>query len=177
MWTACTVVDVGQQDSGQHVALAVNRAPRGASSPKTTGKLVRMPILRVHRRFTAWLAMLAVLWGCLLPVLSHAVAAHQAGDNGWVEVCTVTGMAWVKSDGAAQTTSTGSTQGDTGLGMNMANCDWCATHSPLTGLPAVSLPAVVPLVFGVDVPAAFLHAPRPLFVWATEQSGDTTAEI
>ena len=120
----------------------------------------------LHRRITAWLAALAVLWGALLPVLSHAVVAHQAGGNGWVEVCTATGMAWVNSADNVSTPDTDSPAS----GMNMAACDWCATHSPLAGLHAVAQPLAAPLVFGPHVPVAFLHAPRPLFVWAAAQS-------
>ena len=129
--------------------------------------------LRTQHRVTAWLAALAVLWGALLPVLSHAVVANQAVGNGWVEVCTATGMAWVNSTDGQATPESGSPARTTG----MSGCDWCATHSPLTGLPAVSLPAVAPFVFGVDVPAAFLHAPRPLFVWAAAQSRAPPASI
>ena len=117
-------------------------------------------------RFTAWLAALAVLWGALLPVLSHAVVAHQSTSSGWVEVCTATGMAWVASaDGAAAADS-----GDPLLGMNMAGCDWCATHTPLAGLHVAVQPLAAPTVFGPTVPLAFLQAPRPLFVWAAAQS-------
>lgn len=121
---------------------------------------------RTHFRFTAWLAALAVLWGALLPVVSHAVAAHQSSTSGWVEVCTATGMAWVASaDDALPSQSDSSAPG-----MNMAGCDWCATHSPLAGWPAVAQPSVAPLALAPQVPAAFLNAPRPLFVWAAAQS-------
>lgn len=129
-----------------------------------------MNTLRAHRHFTAWLAALAVFWGCLMPVLSHAVVAHQAGGSGWVEVCTVTGMAWVKENPTPQTASLDNAQGDGDSGMNMATCDWCANHSPVAGLPTVPQPLAGPVVFGADVPAAFLHAPRPLFVWAAAHS-------
>ena len=126
--------------------------------------------LRAQHRFIAWLAALAVLWGALLPVVSHAVVAHQVSDKGWVEVCTATGMAWVNSADAGLASASDQPQGDSGSGMNMTTCDWCATHNPLTGLPTVPQPLVAPLMFGADVPAAFLHAPRPLFVWAAAHS-------
>lgn len=129
-----------------------------------------MTTLRAHRRLTAWLAALAVLWGCLLPVVSHAVVAHQVGDNGWVEVCTATGMAWVTGADARVAADTDGPQDGNGTGMVMTGCDWCATHSPLAGLPALVQPVVAPLSFGADAPAAFFHAPRPLFVWAAAQS-------
>ena len=121
---------------------------------------------RAQHRFTAWLAALAVLWGALLPVLSHAVVANQAVGNGWVEVCTATGMAWVNSTDGQATPESGSPARTTA----MAGCDWCATHSPLAGVPTVAQPLVAPLAFGPQVPAAFLQAPRSLFVWAAAQS-------
>lgn len=133
-------------------------------------KLQQMSNLRAHHRFTAWLAALAVLWGCLLPVMSHAVVAHQVGDKSRVEVCTATGMAWVNNADAGLVSDAVSPQGGTGSGMPLVACDWCATHSPLTGLPTVPQPLAAPLTFGTDVPAAFLHAPRPLFVWAAAHS-------
>lgn len=149
VWIARTLVDVGQQGAG---------------------KLRQMFTVRAHHRLTAWLAALAVLWGCLLPVMSHAVVAQQVGDKSWVEVCTATGMAWVKSADAGLASAAGSPQGDTGSGISLATCDWCATHSPLAGLPTVLQPLAAPLTVGTDVPAAFLHAPRPLFVWAAAHS-------
>jgi hypothetical protein len=121
---------------------------------------------RFSHRFTAWLAALAVLWGALMPVLSHAVAAHQVGSSGWVEVCTATGMAWVSAADDAGTTG----QPTPASGMTLAGCDWCATHSPQLGAPMVAQPLAAPLVFGPSVPTAFLHAPRPLFVWAAAHS-------
>jgi len=123
---------------------------------------------RVHRRLTAWLAALALLCSGLLPVLSHAVVASSGPGQGWVEVCTVSGMAWVQqADGDADSSGLSSTPG---TDLSMARCDWCATHSPTTGLPPVAASALVLPLAGTDVPPAFLHAPRPLFVWASAHS-------
>lgn len=117
-------------------------------------------------RFTAWLVALAVLWGAWLPVMSHAVAAHQSKSAGWVEVCTATGMAWVASSEAGAANQ----PDNSAPGMNMAGCDWCATHTPQVGVPNVAQPSVAPTASGVELPAAFLQSPRPLFVWAAAQS-------
>ncbi|MGB4060619.1 MAG: DUF2946 family protein [Burkholderiaceae bacterium] len=125
---------------------------------------------RAHRQLTAWLAALALLLGSLLPVLSHAVVRAPADGQGWVEVCTVSGMAWVKD--AAQAADDVASGAHTPLGSkpSLDPCGWCATHSPMVGLSAVAQPLFAPLVFGPDTPPAFLHAPRPLFVWAAAQS-------
>ncbi len=146
---------------------------------------------RTLRHVTAWLAALAVLMTALLPALSHAVMSRLAATNGGlVEVCTVSGMAWV-SPGVAPAGNAGSganaaagqvavpadasqlagnSNSPVGMGMLMASCDWCATHAPGLSLPpvaALSLPLPAQLA---EVPPAFLHAPRLLAVWAPAHS-------
>jgi hypothetical protein len=129
---------------------------------------------RIHRQLTGWLAAMALLLGGLLPVLSHAVVAAPANGQGWVEVCTVSGMAWVKqvADATAADAGRGLQQSHTLPGSPVAvdGCDWCATHNPLTGVPQLAGSPMAPLVFGPDLPPSFLHAPRPLFVWAAAHS-------
>ncbi|MBA4257346.1 MAG: hypothetical protein C0445_15940 [Polaromonas sp.] len=122
------------------------------------------------RQFTAWLAALSVLCAGLLPLLSHAVVPHLSGAAGMVEVCTVTGMAWVKLDGEAPAAASQPGQtGDPSPTMGMADCDWCATHLPLAAVPPVSvapaLPATVLSVLPTDVGAS--HHPLP--AWAVAQ--------
>lgn len=124
---------------------------------------------RAHRQLTAWLAALALLLGSLLPVLSHAVVEAPADGQGWVEVCTVSGMAWVHQvDDTAEGAALAHPM--PGGPFTLDRCDWCATHNPLAGLPPLAGTLAVPMVFGPDAPPAFLHAPRPLFVWAAAQS-------
>jgi len=131
---------------------------------------------RVHRQLTAWLAAWVLLLGSLLPVLSHAVVRAPADGQGWVEVCTVSGMAWVKqvadigADTAAAEGSAPLAHSMPGTAFTLDRCDWCATHNPLAGVPPLAVPLAVPLVFGPDAPPAFLQAPRSLFVWAAAQS-------
>lgn len=125
-----------------------------------------MFIRRVHRHITAWLAALALLLGSLLPLVSHAVVSAPADGSGWVEVCTVSGMAWVQTDAGDPSAGTQLPVHD----MAQDRCDWCASHSPLSGLPPVAHPLAAPLAFGPELPPAFLHAPRPLFVWAAAHS-------
>lgn len=136
---------------------------------------------RLPRRLTAWLAALAVLWGSLLPALSHAVVAHTVAGQGWVEVCTVSGMAWVRQapDGSVLSVAdqptpgahpSGPTDPSDPASSTMANCGWCATHAPVPGLPGVPALAVLPATGHVPLPPAFWHAPRLLPVWASAQS-------
>jgi hypothetical protein len=131
----------------------------------------------VHRRLTAWLAALALMLGSLLPVLSHAVVVAPSGGQGWVEVCTVSGMAWVKQVSDDAGAASDSQHSMPGSDASMDRCGWCATHSPMAGLPPVAGPLLGPIAFAADVPAAFLHAPRPLFVWASAHSRAPPATV
>ena len=125
------------------------------------------------RQITAWLAAIALVLGSLLPALSHAVVSAPVAGQGWVQVCTVSGMAWVQQLPAATADSAMANDGATdspAAPAGMGQCSWCATHGHLAGLPTVAQPLVLPQVFVASVPAAFLQAPRPLFVWAAAQS-------
>ncbi len=124
----------------------------------------------LHRRLIAWLAAMALMLGSLLPVLSHAVVVAPSQGQGWVEVCTVSGMAWVKQVSDDAGAGSDSQHSMPGSDASLDRCGWCATHSPMAGFPPVAVPLADPLVFAADVPAAFLHAPRPLFVWASAHS-------
>jgi Protein of unknown function (DUF2946) len=130
---------------------------------------------RTFRQLTAWLATLALLLGGLLPVLSHAVVSAPANGQGWVEVCTVSGMAWVKP--AVADTNAANVEGGAPLAhsmpgspLTMDRCEWCAAHNPLAGVPLLASPLAAPLEFGSCVLPRFFHAPRPLFVWAAARS-------
>lgn len=118
------------------------------------------------RTLTAWLAALALLCAGLLPLVSHAVVPHLSASAGMVEVCTLSGMAWVKVDGQG---AANSGSGESAPGMAMGHCDWCATHAPGLGLlPSVATAQLPPAVLAAQ-PAAFWQAPRPLFAWAAAQ--------
>jgi hypothetical protein len=121
-----------------------------------------MSFVRIHRRFTAWLAMLALVMSALAPTVSQAVVMSSDRAD-WLEVCTTTGVMWVKADSAATDDGTmpmiGHEQG----------CDIC-NHS-VTGAP--------PIGFGLSAPtldtefslpsAPFAHA-LARAPWASAQS-------
>ena len=56
-----------------------------------------MGLSHLHRRFSAWLALLALLLGTLAPAVTQAVAAGSE-RAGWVQICSVSGMSWVQID-------------------------------------------------------------------------------
>jgi len=125
---------------------------------------------RPHRRLTAWLTALVLVLCGLLPVLSHAVVSARGDASGWVEVCTVSGMAWVKPVPTDSGNERPPAHPMPGSMVSLDHCGWCATHNPLTGVPPFAAAVVAPPVFGPSVPPAFLYAARPLFVWAAAQS-------
>ena len=134
---------------------------------------------RRHHRFTlrqrisAWVALVLVVLQAVLPVLSHAVVSKAAQEQGWVEVCTVSGMAWVRltstealSDAQAADESAPSPLSS----LASHGCDWCATHPPLTALPPASFALPIAASNWASHPPAFFHAPRLLAVWASAHS-------
>ncbi len=125
---------------------------------------------RTIRQLTAWLAAMAVLCAGFLPLVSHAVVPHLSGAAGMVEVCTVTGMAWVKVGSAAPSDAAqpGQTD-DSAPSMTMAHCDWCATHTAQLGVPPAPVALALPSLVLPAAPPAFFHAHHPLFAWAAAQ--------
>lgn len=79
--------------------------------------------------FIAWLALLASLLGALTPAISQAVVA--GGERaGWVQVCSVTGVAWVQHGDA----DPGAPEDNKGA----VGCAWCAGHGAAALPPAPS---------------------------------------
>jgi hypothetical protein len=72
--------------------------------------------------------MLALVLAALAPTLAQAVVASSDRSD-WVQICSTTGMAWVKVDTAAADTES-APMADMGM-----QCPWCTLHSPATGLP------------------------------------------
>lgn len=125
-----------------------------------------MSLLRVRRRFVAWLAMLALLVTALAPTLTQAMVSGGERD-GWLQICSVSGMVWVKADTAnpdEQQPASGSSQGDASQ-----HCAWCTLHGGMAGLPATDNPSALPARF-TELPPAFFFAPLAASVWQPAQS-------
>lgn len=119
-----------------------------------------MPLSRVHRRFTAWLAMLAMVLGALAPTLAQAVVA-SSDRAGWVEVCSVSGMIWVQADtGTTPSDSPSAPVADASM-----HCPWCTLHGGAADLPPV-LVLAEPLPRQTEPPPAFFHAVTLSGTWA-----------
>jgi len=129
-------------------------------TPAWADKLPRMLRSRVHHRFTAWLALLAMVLGALAPTVAQAMV--RSSDRAqWVEVCSASGMAWVKTDAVAQQTA----DGDAPATGAFPSCPWCTLHSGAAGLPPVTA-AAEPLPRQTDQPPAFYRAVSLSGTWA-----------
>lgn len=91
--------------------------------------------------------MLAMVLSALAPTLAHAWV--QPKDGELIEICSVSGMVWVKADGAdASSPQPGSPMADMSQ-----HCPWCSFHGASTGLPP-SAAAPWPVSFAAaDLPA------------------------
>jgi hypothetical protein len=116
---------------------------------------------RIPRRFTTWLALLALVVGTLAPSLVQAVAA-SVGKPGWVQVCSASGMFWVKAE--ADPAGTGESRVETS-----AACPWCSLHGGAAGLPPTPSLAVAMSEQGRPV-LAQLHTDLRSRVWTPAQA-------
>jgi Protein of unknown function (DUF2946) len=120
----------------------------------------------LHRRFAAWLALLAMLWGALVPTLAQAAVA-SSDRQGWVEVCSASGVLWVRVDGGAKS-PTAPTGQPGPMADASAHCPWC----PMQG--AAGLPPELARVTSVSAqgaaPIAAFTSARLATVWFPAQS-------
>jgi hypothetical protein len=140
-----------------------------------------MVFTRLHRRWMAWVAALAILMGALAPTISHGMRAWSHSPVTWVEVCSSTGAKLIAvSSGLSNKPTALSGQGRGLPGSEHAgeHCPFCLAHASDVAL----LPAPTPVV-PVIAPAAqalprlFLHAPRTLFAWAPSQARAPPASV
>jgi hypothetical protein len=119
-----------------------------------------MRAVRAHRRLTSWIAALAILLASLAPALSHALAS--ATGSTWIEICTTQGSKWIKAgeDGSEHSPASAHV---------LDHCPYCSLHAPTLGLPPATHLAHLPLRLSLEVPLAFLSAPRTLHAWVSAQ--------
>jgi hypothetical protein len=98
-----------------------------------------MPMHRWLSRTTAWIATLAVCFGALAPTLSQAaLQARGEGAGHWVQICSASGITWVRAD----TGEAGGEHQGTAL-----TCPWGVITGGAAGLPpahALLLPDAEP---------------------------------
>lgn len=120
-----------------------------------------MPLQRWLKKCTAWIALLAVCFGALAPTLSQAaLRAKGEGAGQWVQVCSASGVTWVRADGGEQA---GEHPAEAAL-----TCPWGVIGGGAANVPPVhalqvppAAPSPAPLATaqrGHDAPAS-AHAP------------------
>lgn len=122
-----------------------------------------MPGKALRQRLSAWIAMIAVLAGVLVPGAIHAMSQLSGGER-WVEVCTPSGMKLIAVDAGQES------PGDTGQGILVGSCPFCATHAGAWALPSDGKDQLVPLSRQRALPAVPHFAPRQLFAWTRLQA-------
>ena len=137
-----------------------------------------MVFTRLRRRWTAWIALCAILLGALVPTVSHGVRAWSHSPITWVEVCSSTGNKLIAMAVGqdAGTTKGFVKQANGGRGLPSGehageHCPFCLVHAN----DAAVLPASPPVMalttpLNDELPSLFLHAPRSLFAWAPSQA-------
>jgi Protein of unknown function (DUF2946) len=118
---------------------------------------------RLHRRLTAWMALVAMLAFALLPTLSRAMA-FAGGGTAWAEVCTPQGLKRVSLSDAGTDTGT--------PGPNASHLEACAFCSLATdgAAPLPSSPVGAALPLGrTPTPRLFLQAAATLHAWRSAQ--------
>lgn len=120
-----------------------------------------MSIKRTTRRFTAWIALFAILLGAVVPALTHALSRPGDGEERWVEVCTVAGTRLVAVDEPGDQDRPGGADLFPG-----ERCAFCATHGGAPALPTLQAMPFVLKGSADEFPWLYFHAPRPLFAWA-----------
>jgi hypothetical protein len=89
----------------------------------------------------------------LAPTVAQAMVA-ASGKGQWIEVCSASGMVWLKTGGADLTGSAAPDQ-DTPMADMGKHCPWCSFHGSAAGLPPpiVSAPVFAPAAQAVPEPA------------------------
>jgi hypothetical protein len=119
-----------------------------------------MGMTRITRRFIAWIACFAMLFGALAPSISQAMSVSR-GDT-WAEICSAAGIKYVKADAGTPVTK---------KLMHVEHCPFCATQAgSFALLPASASVSFAALEAPNTHPILFYRSPRPLSIWSTAQS-------
>ena len=117
--------------------------------------LLNQHFAQLRRPLAVWLAVLIAVFGALAPTLSHALVWSQGPNTAWTEICTPTGMRWVKLDAAHKETSQA-----TGAAATQTQTQ---THSPEPQESAFSLDHCPFCLLSTDRAAPAPHALVHLF--------------
>lgn len=116
---------------------------------------------------------LLVLSACLPTVAQSAVRA--SGNADWLQVCTSTGMVWVKAQ-SVDAQADGKAPAPVSLTTTM-QCDWCLLHGGAVGLPSLASPHVPSPDFIGELSADALSSPHLMAVWQPARSRAPPAQL
>ena len=104
------------------------------------------------------IAIFAIAFESLAPVISQAVSIGQTGSGFAIEVCTSTGKKMIEhlDEESSPTKSSES-------------CPYCITHQPISLPLGDQLQFAAPERFSF-FPPLFYHAPKPLLAWVKQPS-------
>lgn len=116
---------------------------------------------RLHKKVTGYLALLAMMFGAMLPGISQAIVPVLQHDSLQVAVCTTSGIKYIALD----VTDPAATGQDEPSSLQDHHCDYCG----VTGFSylAPDLQVVWPAGLGKQTfgqPILGVH-PRPSLVW------------
>lgn len=130
-----------------------------------------MPFSRVHRRLTAWLALSAMLLGAVSPAVAQVLVAFSSDRIQWVEVCSASGMVWVKADaGSVANAPQAGNEGQRPVDHAAStHCPWCRLHGSEAAPPSAT-PVCQALPRQTDAPRTGYHAVTPADTWLPLQA-------
>lgn len=136
---------------------------------------------RFRQRLFAWVAMFAVTLSALAPAISRAMGPDENGRY-FIQVCSAAGIEWVaisaeEAEFYADVETRDDGQPAGGDALSLDQCPYCSAAYTTALLPPVVSPPVFAVRGGEDVPALFLNAPRPLFVWASSHPRAPPAHV
>ena len=114
---------------------------------------------RLRRKFSSWIAIVAILVVTFAPALTGALSASRGLT--WDQVCSAT----------ASTLTKASSTGDESPATPHAfeHCPYCALHADLAPPPDPRLADAGTVLALRAFPRAFVHAPRANATWASAQ--------
>ena len=121
-------------------------------------------------RARAWVGLLLalLLLSTLAPVISRTLDhGKPLAERGWVEVCSASGVLWMRVDGGAKSPAAPTGQPGT-MADASAHCPWCPMQGA-AGLPPESALATTASVQG-PVPTAAFTSACPVLLWSKAQS-------
>jgi hypothetical protein len=123
------------------------------------------PMWGSKRHFIVWMTGLGLLWSALLPL--WAPAFRQVDASPTLVICTAMGMKTIATPAPQADGSSSSSSPKDGM---PGSCPLCCLHWLTLALPVMPIVLALPVrLGGLWVAPLFLHAPRPLFVWASAQ--------